>query len=401
MSENQFNIGDEVNVIGYKEEVDKNPWVVIGMELRNDSFIEYKLRDKNGFTNWFNERYISNVKQSIKPKAYLDLLDTPVSLGFEDVAIKQSKNICLSRLDANIRTEFCRGLFLEVPILASNMSTVVDSDFCIKLEKLGALGVMHRALPQNEYLNEVKRISDKCTLVAASIGVGEDQFELCKNLVNVGANIIVIDIAHGYSDPVISLGKKIKQEFKDVKIIIGNTINTNMVEEVYEFADALKAGVGQGSVCETKNTAACTDKQFTSVLRFKELSKYYGVPLISDGGIKEPADVCKSIAAGANSVMMGSVFARCPESAGEIIEINGVRKKIYAGMASRRVQETWRKGGLKKGTCPEGKAIYLDIGEPVEYLLERYSGALRSSITYAGADSIESYQKLVGFVRFK
>jgi IMP dehydrogenase/GMP reductase len=326
------------------------------------------------------------------------IANMPISLGFENVSIAQKKNICLSRLDADIQSEFVRGIKLNVPLIAANMSTVVDGDFCIKLRKLGALGIMHRALPREYYLVETRRIADNCDLVAVSIGVGEDQFELCRDLISCGANIITIDIAHGYSQPVIDLGKKIKAEFPEVKLIVGNTINTNMMYEVNDFADAVKVGVAQGLACETKNTAGCTEKQFSAVLKFKEISKQLGLPVISDGGIREGADFVKAIAAGANSVMAGSIFCRCPESAAEIIEINGVRKKVFAGMSSRTVQEQWR-CGLKKGTCPEGKAIYLDLGEPLEALLERYSGALRSGITYSGAKDIQTLQDQVEFIR--
>jgi IMP dehydrogenase len=322
----------------------------------------------------------------------------PISLGFENVAISQNKNICTSRLNTNIESEVFRGTYLSVPLIAANMSTVVDADFCIRLSKLGALGIMHRALPKLDYLYEVKKIADNCKIVAASIGVGEGQFDFARELIDHGANVIVIDIAHGYADTVIQLGKQIKQTFPEVKLVIGNTVNEAIMYEVADFADAVKIGVGQGLACETKNTAACTEKQFSAVLKFKQISKELGLPIISDGGIRESADAVKAIAAGANSVMAGSIFARCPESAGEIIEINGVRKKIYAGMASRRVQDAWR-NGLKKGTCPEGKAIYIDLGEPVADLIERYSGALRSGITYAGATDINSFQENVRFVR--
>jgi IMP dehydrogenase len=322
----------------------------------------------------------------------------PISLGFESVSIAQKKNICLSRLDADISSEFVRGIKLDIPLIAANMSTVADADFCIKLRELGALGIMHRALSREYYLAETKRIADSCDLVAVSIGVGEGQFELCKDLISCGANIITIDIAHGYSQPVIDLGKRIKTEFKDIKLILGNTINTDMMYEVSGYADAVKCGVAQGLACETKNTAGCTEKQFSAVLKFKEISKQLGLPVISDGGIREGADFVKAIAAGANSVMAGSIFCRCPESAADVIEINGVRKKVFAGMASRTVQEQWR-CGLKKGTCPEGKAIYLDLGESVEALLERYSGALRSGITYSGAKDIQTLQNQVEFIR--
>jgi hypothetical protein len=98
--------------------------------------------------------------------------------------------------------------------------------------------------------------------------------------------------------------------------------------------------------------------------------------------------------------MAGSIFAKCPNSAGEIIEIDGVLKKCYFGMASRRSQLGWKKN-VKKGTCVEGKTIYLDIGESEENLIERYSGALRSGITYAGANDIETFQNRVQFVRYR
>jgi IMP dehydrogenase/GMP reductase len=328
-----------------------------------------------------------------------NISDFELSFGFEDIAIKQAKNVCKSRLDTNIRSEFCRGMFIDIPLIASNMSSVVNADFCIQLHKLGALGIMHRALPTSEYIKEVKKIAKHCAIVSASIGVGDDQFELCKKLVNVGANVIVIDIAHGYSDPVIELGRKIKNEIPDIKVIVGNTINEQMMYEVDDFADAVKAGIGNGAGCSTKNTAACNEKQFSVIYKFKEISKKLGLPIISDGGIREPADFTKAITC-ANSAMAGSVYARCPQSAAEVAEINGIRKKVYFGMASRKSQEDWR-CGLKKGTCPEGKVVYLDLGESAENLLERYSGALRSGITYAGANDINSFQKLVQFVRFK
>jgi IMP dehydrogenase len=390
----KFDIGDIINVEGDTN----NPWKIIGVWF-NENKIIYTLSNEHGISRL--ERYEEDLEYArpLEPKQYMELITSPISLGFEDVAIQQAKNICSSRLDVNLRSEVFRDMFLDIPIIAANMSTVVDADFCIRLRELGALGVMHRALPEEEYLAQIKKISDKYDIVAASIGVGDNQFELCKKLVDCGANVIVIDIAHGFSQPVIDLGRRIKNEIKDVKVIVGNSINPNMLYEVNDFADAVKFGIANGASCETKNTAGCNEKQFSCILKCKEISKHLGLPIISDGGIREGADIVKAIGAGAMSVMVGSALARCPESAGEIIEINGVRKKIFAGMSSRRVQESWR--GMKRGTCPEGKAIYLDLGEPVDALLERYSGALRSGITYAGANDIETFQERVRFVRFK
>jgi len=328
----------------------------------------------------------------------LQIKSMPVSLGFEDVAIQQKKNICNSRLDVDISSEIIRGVKLEVPLIASNMSTVCDAEFCIDLYINGCLGVMHRAVEDDFIYAEVKKIASECEWVAASIGVGFQQFDFAAKLIMSGANIIFIDIAHGYSDAVIKLAKSIKKTFSHVKLVLGNTTNVNMLYEIYDFADAIKVGIAQGFACETKNTAGCTEKQFSSILKFKEISKQFGIPVIGDGGIRECADVVKAIGAGAGSIMAGKIFAACPESAAELLEIDGKKKKVYAGMASRYVQNRW-KGKLKDGTCPEGGVRYLDLGESLGKLVERYSGALKSGITYAGGKDIRTFQDNVEFIR--
>lgn len=326
-------------------------------------------------------------------------LEMPKSLSFQDVALRQGKNLCASRLDASIKSEVARGLTLEVPMMAANMSSVTSASMCIALEKAGALGVLHRAWrTEHQYVEEVCLIAEQCCNVAVSVGAGPEQVALAGQLAIAGANIIVIDIAQGYSPAVIETGRAIKKKRPHIKLIVGNTINPEMMYEVDDFADAVKVGIAQGSVCETKNTAGCTEKQFTAVQSFKDVSRKLGLPIISDGSIKEPGDFTKAIAAGANSVMAGGIFARCPESAADEVDVDGVTKKMYFGMASREAQRRWR-GGVKKGTCPEGKTTLLSMGESVDSLLERYSGALRSGITYAGATNIVTLQDVAKFVR--
>jgi len=137
-------------------------------------------------------------------------LEMPKSLSFSDVAIGQGKNKCSSRLDASVASEVARGLELNVPLIAANMSSVTNAEMCIKLQHAGALGVLHRAWPtKEEYVKEVQRIANHCHLVAASVGVGKDQISLAGDLCEAGANIIVIDIAQGYSDAVIETGRAI------------------------------------------------------------------------------------------------------------------------------------------------------------------------------------------------
>lgn len=320
------------------------------------------------------------------------------SFGFESVAIKQKKNRCLSRLDADTKSEIIKGVTVDIPLIASNMSSVINANFLLKLMARGAFGFLHRALPEEEYIKEVKLVTRYSNFVPVSIGVGTSQYELAKTLISHGANIILIDIAHGYTDPVIDLGRKLKKEFPHIKMVVGNTVNVDMMYEVDDFADAVKVGLAQGYACETKNTAGCTEKQFSAILKFKEVSRKLGIPIISDGGLREPADFTKSIAAGANSAMAGSIFAACPESAAETVEIDDKKKKLYAGMASEYVQNKW-KGGLKPGTCAEGGVRYLDVGKPLDKLLETWQGALRTGITYGGGIDVPSFQECVEFIR--
>lgn len=323
----------------------------------------------------------------------------PKSYGFEQVSIYQNFNENTSRLDVNITSEFVRGLKLQVPVIASNMSSVVNADFCIKLRSLGALGIMHRAFSNEEdYLNEVRKIAKNSDLTAVSIGVDSNSFSLAEKLIKNGANIITIDIAHGFCSALIELSKKIKEHYPFIKLIVGNTINPNMIPQINDFADACKVGIGQGFACTTKNTAGATMKQFSAVRQFKSIAKKYGMPIISDGGVREYADVVKAIGAGANSVMIGSLFAACPESAAKTITLGNSQKKVYFGMASLEAQQEW-KGGLKKGTVAEGKTVHLDIGQPIEELIAALDGSIRSGITYGGGRNISEFQNKVQFIQ--
>jgi len=328
----------------------------------------------------------------------LDISIARTSIGFDDVSIVQKKNICKSRLDVDISSEVIKGITRPIPLIAANMSTVTNADFCIHLNSFGALGVLHRAMPLDKMLSSIKQIALNCEIVCVSIGVDQSDIDLVRQYVSCGANVVFIDVAHGYSDTAISLCKKIKTKFPYIKIVLGNTINPDIILETYEFVDAIKVGIGQGLACETSLTAGCTEKQFSAVLRFKELSRQFEIPIISDGGIRKPSDFVKAIGAGANSVMAGSIFCACPESAGQEIIIDGKKKKLYAGMSSRFIQNAW-KGGLKPGTCPEGKIVYLDVGENTESLLQRYSGAIKSGITYAGANNIVDFHNKVEFIK--
>lgn len=322
--------------------------------------------------------------------------DMELSLGFENVSIKQKKCIVRSRSEIDTTSEIIKGIFRPVPMIASCMDTVTNADFCNLLDHHGALGILHRAfVNDSHYVSECSKLLGEWR--ACAIGVSNHDFELSEMLVRAGANILVFDVAHGYSDHAIEFGRKLKNKFPHIKLVIGNTNNVGLLEETYDFADGVRLGVSNGAACQTSNTAGCREKQFSVVLKHKKLSREYGVPVISDGSIKEPADFTKAVGSGANSVIAGRIFAACPESAARVEIVNNQPKKVYSGMSSRQTQEHWL--GKVKNDCPEGKTMYLDIGEPLPALLNRYMGALRSGISYAGGKDIKSFQNVVEFVR--
>src|SRR3990167_1415449 len=317
-----------------------------------------------------------------------------LTLTLQQVTILPQKTICKSRLDVDIRSEVIRGVYLDNPFISANMSTVTDGTFAYCLDKIGALGIIHRAAKDTHLIEAAQWLSKNCKNVAMSIGTSPAQLHLAKDLIRAGATIITIDVANGYSDHAIRLAKCIKEFSPSTKIIIGNTTDPGILSEVGDYADAIKVGIASGRACETAVATGVHHPQFSAVEGFRGIAKAYGMPIISDGGILTSGDAAKAIGVGANSVMMGSVFAACPESAGKVVD----GKKVYSGMASRAVQDVWR-GGVKSGTCPEGTTKLLPMGESVAKLIERYSGGLRSAITYCAANDITSFQKNVKFAR--
>lgn len=324
----------------------------------------------------------------------------PLSFGYDDVCILPQKNIVKSRLDVDITSEVIRGVSLAVPLLSANMSTVTNASMCRSLAALGALGVMHRAAADATLVSIAAQLSKEVQWVAMSIGAEAKDYTLAKSLINAGTNIVVIDIANGFSGSAMDLGERLKTEFPHVKIVIGNTTDDSIMFAVDAWADAVKIGISNGFACDTNPATGVNEKEFSSIAKFKEISREIGLPVIADGGIRKSGDFCKAIAGGASSVMIGSGFARCPESAAEEVYIDDKPMKLYAGMASSYVQNQW-KGGLKPGTCSEGKVTYLPMGEPVARFVERYAGGLRSSITYSKAKDIKSFQDNVQFARLK
>ena len=247
-------------------------------------------------------------------------------------------------------------------------------------------------------------------LVAAAIGMRRDYMERASLLVEAGVDAIVIDVANGYMKLVAERVKELKREFSDVEIIAGNVATDEGVKALAKAgADAIRVGIGPGSVCTTRIVAGVGVPQITAIMESAEVAREYDVPLIADGGIRYPGDVVKAIAAGANTVMLGRLFAGTDESPGKVVLKNGRRYKIYRGMASfyaKLAKKEREKGELELSEeleeysfSSEGVEAYVEYIGSVEEVVNRLVSGLKAGMAYIGAKSISEIPKKAKFIR--
>ncbi|TCT15694.1 IMP dehydrogenase [Natranaerovirga pectinivora] len=241
-------------------------------------------------------------------------------------------------------------------------------------------------------------------LVGAAVGVTKDSIDRIKALVESKVDVVVIDTAHGHSKGVIDTVRTIKETFPDLQVIAGNVATGDATKALIEAgADAIKVGIGPGSICTTRVVAGVGVPQITAVMDCAEAAKEYGVPIIADGGIKYSGDIVKAIAAGANVCMMGSIFAGCDESPGETELYQGRKFKVYRGMGSIGAMEKGSKDRYfqadAKKLVPEGvegRVAYKGLLEDTVFQL---IGGLRSGMGYCGSESIPALQEKGQFVK--
>jgi len=254
-----------------------------------------------------------------------------------------------------------------------------------------------------KYPNSAKD-SDGRLLAGAAIGITDDVLERVEALVNAQVDVLVLDSAHGHSMNIINCIKKIKDAFPDTQIIAGNIATAEAAEDLIKAgADAIKVGIGPGSICTTRVVAGVGVPQITAICNAYETAKKYNIPIIADGGIKYSGDIPKAIACGANVVMLGSLLAGCEESPGEYELFEGRRFKVYRGMGSIAAMEKGSKDryfqtGTKK-LVPEGVEGRVPYKGPVADTIYQLIGGLRSSMGYCGTATIEELKENGKFVR--
>lgn len=241
-------------------------------------------------------------------------------------------------------------------------------------------------------------------LCGAGVGITANVLERVEALVNAHVDVIVLDSAHGHSQNVINCVKMIKEKYPDLQIIAGNVATYEGTKALIEAgADAVKVGIGPGSICTTRVVAGIGVPQITAIMEAYRASSEYGVPIIADGGIKYSGDITKAIAAGGSCCMMGSMFAGCEESPGDFELYQGRKYKVYRGMGSIAAMENGSKDRYfqenAKKLVPEGVEGRVAYKGMVEDTIFQLLGGLRSGMGYCGAASIPELTEKGRFVK--
>jgi len=306
-------------------------------------------------------------------------------LTFDDVLIMPKKSELRSRRDPSLKSRLTKTKFLETPIISANMDTVTEAKMAIAMNNLGGMGIIHRFMNVEQQVAHIREVKESgAKIISASIGVNADFKERTAALVAAGVNVMTIDIAHGHSVQMMETLKWLKDTYSDLEVIAGNLASPDAAVDLIEAgADAIKVGIGPGSMCTTRIITGCGVPQLTAIALCAEVAQSYGVPVIADGGIRTSGDMVKAFAAGADTIMLGSMLSGTIETPGDIV--NG--KKQYRGMASKKAQISWR-GDMPQGMAPEGESTYVTVKGHVSDVLHELMGGIRSGMTYINAQTI-------------
>jgi len=243
--------------------------------------------------------------------------------------------------------------------------------------------------------------------VGAAVGVGDDMQARAESLLKAGADVIVIDTSHGHSENVIQAVKTLKRDFKDIELIAGNVATEKGAEDLIKAGvDAVKIGIGPGSICTTRIVAGVGVPQMTAIMNCRAISEKSGIPLMADGGIKFSGDVTKAIGAGAHTIMIGGLFAGTEESPGESIFFQGRSYKVYRGMGSLEAMKKGSKDRYYQGDeeedaklVPEGIVGRVPYRGTLSSNILQLVGGLKAGMGYLGCQNIEELREKARFMR--
>lgn len=332
--------------------------------------------------------------------------DGKMALSFDDISlIPQYSDVLPTEVDIRTRL-FSRksglSLELEIPIISAAMDTITESNMARAMSLNGGLGVIHKNMSvsdQADHVSRVKNGAPKGLKVGAAISGSAGFQERASWLVNAGVDVLFFDSAHGHSKNILDSVKIVKKLWPNLFVVAGNVCTGTAVYDLAEAgADCVKSGIGAGSICTTRVVSGVGVPSFTAILDCAKAADACGVSLIADGGMKTSGDVAKAIAAGADSVMLGSMLSGSKETPGQEFEVDGILYKSYRGMGSVGAMQSGsadRYGQFsvaKDKLVPEGVEARVRVRCSVDEILYQICGGLKSSMGYLGSKDIRTFQ---------
>jgi len=356
-----------------------------------------------------------------KVKAVLDLMKkyrisgVPVTEGEKLVGIVTNRDL---RFETNIEKKISEVMTRDNLVTVSEGISLEDSKKLLHEHRIEKLLVVDKngrltGMITIKDIEKIKKYPNACKdsmgrlRVGAAVGVGEDMQERAESLLQAGADVIVIDTSHGHSDNVISAVKTLKGDFTDIELVAGNVGTAAGAEDLIKAGvDAVKIGIGPGSICTTRIVAGVGIPQMTAIMNCRDASEKSGVPVIADGGIKFSGDVSKAIGAGAHTVMIGGLFAGTEESPGESIFFQGRSYKVYRGMGSLEAMKKGSKDRYYQGEdeedaklVPEGIVGRVPYRGTLSSNIHQMVGGLKAGMGYLGCHTIEELRKNARFMK--
>ncbi len=314
------------------------------------------------------------------------------TITFDDVLLTPQYSEIVSRKSIDISSGLSQNIVLDLPIIAAPMDTVTNPHLISTMNKYGGTGVLHRYNSVHQQISALKRIDG---VKAGAVGVTGDYVDRAVRLVDAGATIICIDVAHGHHALVRHALKVLRNTLgHDIHIMVGNVATLEAFNDLADWgANSIKVGIGGGSICSTRVQTGHGVPTLQSVLDCARSDR--DVKIIADGGIKSSGDMVKALAAGADFVMVGSLLAGTIEAPGDSITIAGKQYKKYRGMASIEAQIDWR----GHTASVEGVSHMVPAQGRLEKVLKDLEGGIRSGFSYTGALNIVELQSKAEFVK--
>ena len=328
----------------------------------------------------------------------MDSIRTGLSYG--DVLLVPHRSPVDSRREVDLSTSLTPGIELETPLLSAPMDTVTASETAIALSRVGGFGTIHRFLTVEEQAAELEAVIEAGERAGAAIGISEDYLSRAERALEAGAAALVVDVAHGHLEKALSAVDRLAEEFPDVEIVAGNVATPQAVRDLYEAGAAgVKVGIGPGSHCTTRKVAGAGVPQVTAIADTSEVAHELGITIVADGGIRSSGDAVKALMAGADTVMMGRLFAGTDESPGEIIVRDGDRYKRSRGMATTAANDDRTDKSEGGPAADEGVEALTPYAGPLSEVAGEFLAGIQSGLSYVGAGDIETARTEAEFIR--